>query len=90
MVTTDRADAEEEREDATIDETDAATNLRDAEEVAAHYDDIRTELRRHEDLLDNPVYHRPSAVGLPRAHCRRRLCATIGCTGQHLGLCTFC
>jgi hypothetical protein len=59
MVTTDRADAEEEREDATIDETDAATNLRDAEEVAAHYDDIRTELRRHEDLLDNPVYHRP-------------------------------
>eukprot|EP01047_Picozoa_sp_COSAG01_P102423 COSAG01_NODE_32018_length_587_cov_2.803279_2_plen_53_part_01 len=53
MVTTDRADAEEEREDATIDETDAATNLRDAEEVAAHYDDIRTELRRHEDLLDN-------------------------------------
>eukprot|EP01047_Picozoa_sp_COSAG01_P090170 COSAG01_NODE_22080_length_872_cov_2.267788_2_plen_99_part_01 len=33
-------------------QADAATNLRDAEEVAAHYDDIRTELRRHEDLLD--------------------------------------
>jgi hypothetical protein len=58
--TTDRADAEEEREDATVDEADAAADLRDAEEVAAHYDDVRTELRRHEDLLDNPVYRRPS------------------------------
>jgi hypothetical protein len=58
--TTDRADAREEREDATVDEADAAADLRDAEEVAAHYDDVRTELRRHEGLLDNPVYRRPS------------------------------